>query len=145
MRDADKVVEKGQPKEVFDDPISNTLLHEKITRSAGAAIMGEPPKPNPIIPQSDPVYRDLLMVMQQAYTQAAKGKGKERHTKKKNQHFDDQPICALQRLYGNGYAFGQVGKKMEEAQRLPYEQARAELLGAINYLCAAVIVLDENQ
>lgn len=89
-------------------------------------------------------YHKLSAVQEDAYRQAAYGKGKDRHTNSDFQAFEDQPICALQRLYGSGGAYFQVSKKMEEAQRLPYQQARAELLGAINYLCSSVIILDEK-
>lgn len=92
----------------------------------------------------DPAYAKLQDVLHRAYNQSAKGKGKERHVNKVGQRFEDQPICSLQRLYGQGYAFGQVGKKMEEASRLPKEQAVAELLGGIVYLAAAVVVLEEK-
>lgn len=91
---------------------------------------------------SAPGYERLVEVLDAALDQAAKGKGQERHST--GQPFHEQPIVSLQRLYGRGYAFGQVAKKMEEAQRLPAEAARAELLGAINYLAAAVIHLREE-
>lgn len=89
-------------------------------------------------------YAKLRTVLDHAYHQASAGKGKDRHVKADGQRFEDQPICTLQRLYGRGYAFGQAGKKMEESERLPYEQARAELLGGIVYLSAAVVTLDED-
>lgn len=89
-------------------------------------------------------YEKLSDVLMAAFKQAAEGKGKDRHVKADGQRFEHQPICSLQRLYGRGYAFGQVGKKMEESERLPYEQARAELLGGIVYLAAAVVTLDED-
>lgn len=92
----------------------------------------------------DPAYAALVGVLERAYEQSAGGKGKDRHVKSEGQRFERQPICELQRLYGSGYAFGQVGKKMEEAQRLPKEQAVAELLGGIVYLAAAVIVREEE-
>lgn len=87
-------------------------------------------------------YEKLSDVLNRAYDQAAKGKGSDRHST--GQAFESQPIVALQRLYGPGYAYGQVGKKMEEAQRLPRDRAIAELLGGINYLAAAIIYLEES-
>ncbi|MBA1147400.1 hypothetical protein H0Z60_10065 [Ectothiorhodospiraceae bacterium WFHF3C12] len=87
-----------------------------------------------------PGYSRLAYVLERAYQQAAEGKGSDRHSK--GQPFHEQPIVTLQGLYGTGYAFGQVGKKMEEAQRLPADAAVAELLGAINYLAAAVIHIE---
>ena len=95
-------------------------------------------------PEYDPAYVSLARVLADAFNQSAGGKGKDRHVKAEGQAFEDQPICQLQELYGRGYAFGQVGKKMEESMRLPYEQARAELLGGIVYLAAAVIDLEKE-
>lgn len=94
--------------------------------------------------QADSAYTALRQVLDRAYDQASNGKGKERHVREDGQAFQDQPICTLQRIYGTGYAFGQAGKKTEEAQRMPRAQAVAEILGAINYLAAAVIVLEER-
>lgn len=95
-------------------------------------------------PTAGPAYEKLDDVLQRAYTQSSAGKGKDRHVKDEGQAFEDQPICSLQRIYGTGYAFGQVGKKMEESMRLPKEQAVAELLGAIVYIAAAVVVIEEG-
>ena len=92
----------------------------------------------------DEAYNRLADVLARAYDQASGGKGKDRHVKADGQKFEDQPICSLQRIYGNGYAFGQVGKKMEESMRMPKDQAVAELLGGIVYLAAAVIVREEQ-
>jgi len=93
--------------------------------------------------EEDP-YMTLAKVLDRAFDQASGGKGKDRHVKVEGQRFEDQPICTLQHIYGNGYAFGQVGKKMEEAQRLPKDRAVAELLGAINYIAAAVVVIEDG-
>lgn len=89
-------------------------------------------------------YSKLAAVLERAYAQASGGKGKDRHVKAEGQAFEDQPICSLQRIYGNGYAFGQVGKKMEESMRMSKDAAVAELLGGIVYLAAAVIVREEQ-
>lgn len=89
-------------------------------------------------------YAKLMDVLNRAHDQAAFGKGLDRHVSKEAQPFDEQPICSLQRIYGNGYAFGQVGKKMEESMRLPKKQAIEELLGGLVYLSAAVIVREEG-
>jgi len=58
--------------------------------------------------------------------------------------FDRQPICEIARMVGPGYCLGQAMKKAQESARLPRDRAEAELLGAINYLAAAVIVLRER-
>ena len=86
----------------------------------------------------DPLSRVLLL----AYEQAASGKGKERHANSKP--FDKQPIMEIARMVGVGYQLGQAMKKAQEASRLPNERARAELLGAINYLAAAYLLLEEQ-
>jgi len=47
-------------------------------------------------------------------------------------------------MVGPGYQLGQAMKKTQEASRLPNDRARAELLGAINYLAAAYLLLEER-
>ena len=93
----------------------------------------------------DPAYDKLRHVLGEAYDQAAVGKGRDRHVKHGAQAFEDQPICSMQRIYGSGYAFGQAGKKMEESMRMDTKAAVAELYGAINYIAAAIIVLEEGE
>lgn len=90
-----------------------------------------------------PGYEALAAVLHQAYDQAASGKGHERHAQALP--FDQQPMQKLVDLYGQGFALGQAAKKSQESMRLPYERARAELLGGINYLAGAVIALDRQQ
>lgn len=87
-------------------------------------------------------YEPLAAVLHEAFAQAAHGKGKERHADAKP--FDAQPMQDLIRLYGGGFALGQAAKKAQESQRLPYERARAELLGAIVYTAGAIIALDRE-
>ena len=89
-----------------------------------------------------PEYRALHDVLLQAVEQAQDGKGKERHARD-GQPFDVQLIVRLGEELGSTHGeIFQVCKKSIESARLPYERARAELLGAINYAAAAVIVLD---
>jgi len=97
------------------------------------------------VPVEDPAYAKLRHVLGGAYDQAAVGKGRDRHVKHEAQAFEHQPICSMQRIYGSGYAFGQVGKKMEESMRMDTKAAVAELYGAINYIAAAIIVLEEGE
>lgn len=91
------------------------------------------------------MYQPLKDVLKSAYAQAASGKGKERHANDKP--FLEQPIMEIGRMVGMGYQTGQAMKKAQEAggmvQRMQYEAARAELLGAINYLAAAYILIGE--
>ncbi len=84
-----------------------------------------------------PGYGPLVETLMDALDQAQLFKGKERHAT--DQPFLDQPIMTIQGLVGRGYALGQAIKKVQESQRLTEGAAKQELLGAINYLAAAVL------
>lgn len=90
-------------------------------------------------------YEALQAVLDAAMDQAANGKGRERHAS--GEPFDAQPMATIGRLVGLGFPLGQACKKAQEAARMAAAgepaRARAELLGAINYLAGAVILLDE--
>ncbi|MBV5305578.1 MAG: hypothetical protein J0652_02670 [Desulfobulbaceae bacterium] len=86
-------------------------------------------------------YEALSEVLHAALTQAAIGKGKERHAD--NKPFEEQDICTITRSEGHGFTRGQARKKIAEAKRLDRDAAIRELLGAINYLAADIIVLGE--
>ena len=88
-------------------------------------------------------YDSLAQVLKEALLQAAEGKGRERHAVG-DTPFEEQPICFISRQVGIGFALGQAIKKAIESQRLDTEAAVRELLGAINYLAAAVIIRREN-
>jgi hypothetical protein len=88
-------------------------------------------------------YSSLKLVLDRAFQQAAYGKGEDRHST--GQPFDEQPIVSLQFIFGTGYAFGQAAKKMEESQRLNVDMASKELLGAINYIAAALIYIEKKE
>lgn len=85
-------------------------------------------------------YKALEQVMLRAYNQAVNGKGAERHGQ--DRPFTEQPMQQLIKLYGLGFALGQAGKKLQEAQRMDTEKAVHELLGAIVYIAGAVIALE---
>ena len=87
-------------------------------------------------------YDKLAEVLGRAFDQSARGKGKERHSK--GEDFPNQPIVEGARRFGTGAMLFQAFKKSEESQRLPKDRAVTELLGAIVYLAAAVIVLEET-
>lgn len=98
--------------------------------------------------QPDPVgYASLKRVLRAAYEQAAFGKGRERHANDKP--FDCQPIMEIGRMVGTGYQLGQAMKKAQEAGGMSrkgrHDAAKAELLGAINYLAAAYLQIEEEQ
>lgn len=91
-------------------------------------------------------YASLRAVLKCAYDQAAHGKGRARHNER-NISFDRQPIMEIGRMCGLGYPTGQAQKKTQEAvsmfNRGEPDRAEAELLGAINYLAAAVMLIRE--
>ena len=90
-------------------------------------------------------YYHLAQVLALAYEQSSSGKGKNRHANGKP--FLEQPIMEIGRMVGIGYQLGQAMKKAQEAggmaSRGEILAAQAELLGAINYLAAAHIQLEE--
>lgn len=93
--------------------------------------------------------RNPFKALREVFIQAelhARSKGVERHALSPDQPFTDQPICTITRQLGLGFPLGQAVKKIMESQQLAKYPARAkaELLGAINFIAAAVIVLDEN-
>jgi len=94
-------------------------------------------------------YYELENTLDDAYAQAASGKGKERHAN--DNPYEDQVICQVQRLL-KGHPFGghayQVIKKTIEAGRLynlgRKDEAYDEILGAINYNCATGVLMREE-
>lgn len=92
----------------------------------------------------NPSYSSLKRVLDMAYEQASSGKGKERHAN--NDTFESQPICQIPRYQGSiDFVTGQAIKKCLEVTKLPTVDAKVrELLGAINYIAAGIIVLQEG-
>lgn len=93
---------------------------------------------------NDHNYDELRRVLKGAYDQAATGKGKERHAT--DEAFEDQKICVISRWISGSPVAGvlfQAIKKAIESSRLPKDRAIRELQGAINYLAAAIILLEE--
>lgn len=88
-----------------------------------------------------PAYYDLFIVLQKALYQAQDGKGAERHGN--GLSFLEQPALTITRAVGLGFPLGQAMKKIQESQRMDTDAAKRELLGAINYLAAAILFLDE--
>lgn len=92
------------------------------------------------------LYAPLRDVLEAAYSQAAEGKGKERHAN--GLPFARQPILSIARMVGIGGPAQQVMKKTQEAvglaRRGEFVRAEAELLGAIVYAAAAIILLRED-
>ena len=88
-----------------------------------------------------PAYYDLFIVLQKALYQAQDGKGAERHGN--GLSFLEQPALTITRAVGLGFPLGQAMKKIQESQRMDIDAAKRELLGAINYLAAAILFLNE--
>ena len=91
-----------------------------------------------------PGYESLRRVLDAAYEQAARGKGRERHALD-GAGFDNQPMQRLIDAHGLGFATGQACKKAEEALYLDHDAMRAELLGAIVYLAGAIVWIDRKE
>lgn len=96
-------------------------------------------------------YQKLNAVLVAAVQHAAQGKGADRHAGTPHGpldlDFEDQPMLAINRMVGPGFSLGQSMKKAQEASLLiaqgNYEKTRDELLGAINYLAGAIVLVDE--
>ena len=101
------------------------------------------PGPVGMIENEDDGYAPLAAVLKEAYDQASKGKGHERHAN--GRPFIDQPIFQINRSVGTNHgAVFQACKKAEESTGLPTEAAIKELLGTIVYAAAAIILLREQ-
>ena len=97
----------------------------------------------PVTIEAPDGYGSLALAFGAALDQASRGKGSERHAEK-DEPFSSQLICDIPKRLGPGgecFCLGQAVKKIYESRRLPPERARAELLGAVNYLAAAWILL----
>jgi len=95
----------------------------------------------------DEAYQKLWDVLMDAYNQAAHGKGCIRHTTHP-QKFEHQKICEISRRLGSidGLAFQAIKKTYEACRAYDMhqeERAVADLLGAINYIAAMVILIQE--
>lgn len=88
-------------------------------------------------------YTALKDILDRALAQASTGKGKERHASEGEQ-FTTQPICEISRRLGRGGPLFQAVKKIYESKGLPGPQAVQELLGAIVYTAAAIIIIEEQ-
>lgn len=94
-------------------------------------------------------YEDLARILGEAYNQAARGKGSERHGSTKAVQglpWGDQPIMTINRQLGSiDGALYQVIKKATEVQNLPTLEAKVkELYGSIVYAAAAIKLLEEG-
>jgi len=91
-----------------------------------------------------PNYTELERVLSEALAQAVEGKGKERNAIVV-QDFEDQKICQIARMLGSPQGpIYQACRKAIEAVRLPRNRARDEIRGAIVYLAAAILIVEEQ-
>jgi hypothetical protein len=88
-----------------------------------------------------PEYSDLFEVLREALEEAQEGKGAVRHGN--GLPFSDQHVMTITRAVGLGFPLGQAMKKIQESQRMDPDAAKRELLGAINYLAAAILFLEK--
>lgn len=96
-----------------------------------------------------PGYEDLARVLTEAHDQSAKHKGAARHADRPNQNFSDQPLMRITERYGPGFPLGQAEKKQDEAYKMfartEFAACKQELLGAIVYLAAAVLYVEDAE
>ncbi len=89
-------------------------------------------------------YNALRKVLIRALIQTKEGKGAERHATP-GVEFERQPIVLIGTDLGSAhFELGQAVKKSIESARLPRDRAVAELLGAICYLAAAIVVIESE-
>jgi len=95
-------------------------------------------------PQTPDGYFSLREVLNRAFEQASKGKGKERHAQ--GLPFNQQPMQVISNLIGSQDGmYYQAIKKIQESTRLPSKERQvAELLGAIIYIAGAIINLESK-
>lgn len=100
----------------------------------------------------DHPYHLLAVELLGAFSQAAHGKGKERHAwvdGPGNLPFTQQPIFRISGMLGSqagpGGLLFQAMKKTQESLKLSVEHAKAERRGAMVYLCAANIFEDRDR
>lgn len=97
--------------------------------------------------KNEKLYNRLRMVFDGSFDQAANGKGNERHATV-GEKFEDQQICEITKRLSKSSVAGslfQAVKKIYESSRLPKDRAIAELRGAINYIAAAIIVIEDSE
>ncbi len=105
----------------------------------------------PVVPESSTMpfkvesgYEPLAAVLQAALDQAQNGKGNKCHANGKP--FLSQPIMTESRELGAGFVVGQSRKKILESFNCSdHDRAVEDLLGAIVYVAANVILRREHQ
>jgi hypothetical protein len=88
-------------------------------------------------------YEPLANVLDDALNQAQQGKGSERHGQ--GLPFKDQPIMNIPKLQNSDVGLMyQAIKKLQESQRMDKDAAVRERLGAINYIAASILFLENE-
>lgn len=87
-------------------------------------------------------YKLLEDVLEQALQQASTGKGKVRHATN-NEAFEDQIIMWIEKNI-KSFQLGQAVKKIHESQNLAPYEAVNELLGAIVFISAKIILIEKG-
>ena len=160
-----KVTEQKQEFKIGDLVICQTDLFSSLTKGNNYEITGmkSPDKltiindvfsaidvnirhfkklPEKITSEFDPDYERLRNVFRVALRQASRGKGAKRHGN--GRPFEEQPIMVIADMVGEGFLLGQAIKKIRESQGMDNEAAIRERVGAINYLAASVIYLENK-
>jgi len=110
-------------------------------------VLPETPPADPAEAVTSDDYGALRAVLDDAFAQAANGKGAERHGN--GQRFEDQPIFTIAAEEGPAFLTGQAKKKITEArgmvERRQFGAAEREYLGAIVYLAARIHVLRQEK
>lgn len=138
---AEHVTTTEQPLEVLTNP-----EREQPRRLTISDIEDHGPSKPPEPADDYPGYAALADVLNDAYMQAARGKGRDRHSQGKP--FLDQPILEIVRMQAgiDGHTY-QVMKKAQEAGRMSsrgqHNAAVAELYGVIVYAAAAILRVRE--
>ena len=125
---------------VIDEDIRKTSVPIGALSALPIADSSQPPKEG-----FEASYTALKWVLGLAVEQASAGKGLERHASP-GERFEEQQIVKIGLWLGQrgspDFNLGQAAKKALEAARLPREHAQAEILGAINYLAGAYLILE---
>lgn len=133
-------------------------LTEEFAKDMGKADFGKPARITPAYSSSNTTnsiptgpYTVLSDILKKAYTQAATGKGHERHAASPlgMLPWEKQPILANARQVGPGGPAQQIMKKAGEsvgmANSSNFEGAKAECLGAIVYAAALYRLYEEME
>lgn len=122
----------------YDEAMRNVI---RKNRDRDYYIEAEPVKLTvPVVEGYHPLFRVLI----DALNQSQNGKGSERHGQ--GMPFDSQPIMTIPRLQNSDIGLMyQAIKKLQESQRMDKAAAIKERLGAINYIAASILWLEQNR